>query len=102
MTDQSEGWRAGDLAVCVKSTAWWTLAGQPAPGPALDQVLWVAAVYEGVALEGGVGTALEFREFANELYPAAPYFRKVQPDHSAADDAEFVALIRRVSVGASA
>ena len=46
--------------------------------------------------------ATEFAEFVNELYPAAPYFRRIEPDHSAADDAEIVALIKRASVRASA
>lgn len=102
MTEQSVGWRAGDLAVCVMETPWWSLSGQPAPGPEKDQVIRVVAVYEGVALDRGIGTALEFAEFVNELYPAAPYFRRIEPDHSAADDADIVALIKRASVRASA
>ena len=62
MTEQSEGWRAGDLAVCVMDTPWWRLSGQSAPGPAKDQVIRVVAVYEGVALDRGIGTALEFAD----------------------------------------
>src|SRR5688572_9572093 len=102
MTEQSEGWCARDLAICVMDTPWWSLSGQPAPGPEKDQMLSVVAVYEGVALDRGIGTALEFREFPNELYPAAPYFRKVRPDHSPADDANIIALIKGERVGTSA
>lgn len=93
MTDQSEGWRAGDLAVCISNIGWWDADSQAAAGPDAEQIVRVAEVYGGVAgYPGGVG--LEFDEFPDNLYPASA-FRKVHPDHSPADDVEIVALIKR-------
>ena len=102
MIERSERWRVGDLAVCVKFVGWWTATGNPAPGPSKNQIVRVARVYEAAPLEHGIGTALEFDEFADELYPASPYFRRIEPDHSPADDGEIVALIKGAQVGARA
>lgn len=102
MTERSEGWRAGDLAVCVEFVGWWDAAGNPAPGPSRNQIVRVAKVYANAPLNDGIGTALEFDEFADELYPASPYFRRIQPDYSPADNADIVGLIKGAPAGAGA
>lgn len=94
MSGASQGWRAGDLAVCLNNIGWWEEREHGAvDGPALDQVLRVAAVYPGLGLE--------FDEFPDEIWPEHE-FRRIEPDHSAADDADIVALIKGASVRASA
>ena len=101
MTAPSEGWRAGDLAVCVDGLGWWKEGSfEAAPGPALNQVLRVSGVYAVAEMPTGMGLGLEFDEFPNEIYEASN-FRRIEPDHSAADDAEMIALIKRASVRAS-
>lgn len=102
MTEQSEGWRAGDLAVCIDGWGWWKEGSfEPAPGPVRDQVLRVSGVYTVAEMPRGMGPGLEFDEFPNEIYEARN-FRRIKPDHGAADDVEFVALIKRASVKAAA
>lgn len=101
MTGQPEGWGTGDLAVCVEYGPWFGDGADPVVGPHIEQVLWVAIVFPGVEFGRGVEVGLEFAEYPDNIFPASA-FRRVKPDHSAADDAEFVALIQRVSVGASA
>lgn len=102
MTETSEGWRAGDLAVCIVATPWWRPNGEPVCGPSKDQVVRVSAVDAFAECENGIAIALTFHEFGDERYPASPYFRRVEPDHSAADDAEIIALIKGARVGARA
>lgn len=101
MSGASEGWRAGDLAVCLANGAWWKDAnGAPSLGPEHEQVVRVSCVVFGVhGYDDGVG--LEFDGWPNEIYPAR-LFRRIEPDHSAADDADIVALIKGASVRASA
>ena len=92
MTAPEEGWRAGDLAVCLNKIGWWgAIDHMSVDGPVLDQVLRVAAVYP--------DAGLEFDEFPDEIWPAYE-FRRIEPDHSAADDAEFLRLIMGMRVGA--
>lgn len=94
MTEQSGGWRAGDLAVCLNKIGWWEEREHGAvTGPAFNQVLRVAGVFPGLGLE--------FDEFPDQIWLERE-FRRIEPDHSAADDAEIVALIKRASVRASA
>lgn len=94
MTEQSEGWRAGVLAVCTNNIGWWESREHDAiDGPALNQVLRVAGVFPGLGLE--------FDEFPDQIWPKRE-FRRIEPDHSAADDAEIVALIKCASVRAAA
>src|SRR3546814_6466935 len=46
MTVQSEGWRAGDLAVCISNVGWWDEAThEAAVGPKAEQVVRVRKVY---------------------------------------------------------
>lgn len=98
MTEQSEGWRAGDLAVCIDGIGWWKEGSfESAPGPVLNQVLRVCGVYSVADMPSGMGLGLEFDEFPNEIFEASN-FRRIAPDHSAADDAEIVALIKGASV----
>lgn len=94
MTGASQGWGAGDLAVCLNNIGWWEEGAHGAvDGPALNQVLRVAIVYPGLGLE--------FDEFPDQIWPARE-FRRIEPDHSAADDANIVALIKGARVGARA
>lgn len=95
MTDQSEGWRAGDLAVCNAYGPWFNDGAEPVMGPEYDQVLRVAAVYHNAPIGAGVCLALEFDEFPEEMFPARD-FRRVAPDYSAADDRRIIALIKGV------
>lgn len=101
MTGASEGWRAGDLVVCLGDGDWWKdQNGAASIGPGREQVVRVSCVVFGVeGYDDGIG--LEFEGWKDELYPAR-LFRRIKPDHSAADDAEIVALIKRASVRASA
>jgi hypothetical protein len=101
MTEQSGSWRAGDLAVCIEYGPWFGAGSEATVGPDHDQVLRVALVFADVAFPRGPQLALEFDEFPDNLFPASA-FRRIEPDHSAADDAEIVALIKRASVRASA
>lgn len=94
MTGASEGWGVGDLAVCLNNIGWWEEREHGAiDGPSLNQVLRVAGVYPGLGLE--------FEEFPDQIWPERE-FRRIEPDHSAADDAEIVALIKGASVRARA
>jgi len=94
MTEQSEGWRAGDLAMCLNRIGWWEEREYGAvDGPVLDQVLRVACAYPGLGLE--------FDEFPDQIW-REDQFRRINPDYSPADDAEIVALIKRASVRARA
>lgn len=101
MTGALKGWRAGDLAVCLGNGDWWKDAnGAVSIGPEHEQVVRVAFVVFGVeGYDDGIG--LEFDGWPNELYPAR-LFRRIEPDHSAADDAEIVALIKGARIGARA
>lgn len=102
MSAASKGWRAGVLAVCVDGLGWWKEGSfEAAPGPALNQVLRVSGVYAAADMPSGMGLGLEFDEFPNEIY-AASNFRAIEPDHSAADDAAIIALIKGASVQVSA
>lgn len=101
MTEQAEGWRAGDLAVCLEYGPWFGEGPDATAGPDHDQVLRVVLVFADVAFPRGPQLALEFDEFPDNLFPASA-FRRIKPDHSAADDVEIVALIKRASVRASA
>ncbi|PAL20189.1 hypothetical protein [Sphingopyxis sp. GW247-27LB] len=102
MTEQSEGWRAGDLAVCISNIGWWNeTTHEAADGPEAEQVVRVRKVYVGIAEYGPGEPGLEFDEWPNEVYPARS-FDRINPDHTAADDAEIVALIKSVSVRARA
>src|SRR3546814_20996698 len=50
MTVQSEGWRAGDLAVCISNVGWWDEAThEAAVGPKAEQVVRVLKVSIGIA-----------------------------------------------------
>ena len=100
MTEPSKGWRAGDLAVCLGNGDWWKDAdGAVSVGPEHEQVVRVSFVVFGVdGYDDGIG--LEFEGWPNELYPAR-LFRRIDPDHSAADDAEIIALIKGGRVGAA-
>lgn len=107
--EAENGWRVGDLAVCVAKGDWYWLengARRPHCGPAPEQLLRVAAVTPApVLFAGETGLfrhiGLSFNEFPDDFYPA-PLFRKVKPDAEAADDADLVALIKGVRVGADA
>ncbi|MGR4892246.1 hypothetical protein ACIPPQ_14560 [Sphingopyxis sp. LARHCG72] len=102
MNGASDGWRAGDLAVCIDGIGWWKEGSfESAPGPVLNQVLRVCGVYCVADMPSGMGLGLEFDEFPNEIYEARN-FRRIEADHSAADDAEIVALIKGARVGARA
>lgn len=101
MTEQSKGWGAGDLAVCLGDGDWWKdVNGAASLGPAKEQVVRVSCVVFGVeGYDDGIG--LEFEGWPDELYPAR-LFRRIDPDHSAADDAEIIALIKGAGVRVSA
>lgn len=101
MTGASQGWRAGDLAVCIEYGPWFGAGSDATVGPEHEQVLRVAIVFDEVPFPHGEGLGLEFAEFADNIFPASA-FRRVEPDHRAADDAEIVALIKRASVRARA
>ncbi len=102
MTGASEGWRAGDLAVCISNIGWWNeTTHEAADGPQAEQVVRVRKVYIDIAEYGPGNPGLEFDEWPNEAYPAR-CFDRIEPDHSAADDADIVALIKGASVRASA
>jgi len=99
MTEQSEGWRAGDLAVCAVYGPWFNDGAAPIAGPEHDQMLRVSCVYRDAPIGAGVCLALEFDEFPDELYPARD-FRRIRPDHRPAADRRIVAMIKGVRVGA--
>jgi hypothetical protein len=102
MTGASQAWRAGDLAVCISNIGWWNATThEPAAGPEVEQILRVREVYAGIAAYGPCEEGLEFDEWPGEVYPAHS-FDKINPDHSAADDADIVALIKGASVRARA
>lgn len=101
MTEQSKGWHAGALAVCTGDGYWWKDSdGTTSIGPEKEQLVRVTFVIDEVAEYCG-GTRLEFEGWPGELYPAR-FFRRVDPDHSVADDAAIVALIFAASVKVSA
>lgn len=101
MTEQSEGWRDGDLAVCTEYGPWFNDGvADPVVGPEHDQVLRVAYVYADVSFASGRGLALEFDEFPDELYPARD-FRRIEPEGLTAADRRFTSLIKGVRLGAS-
>jgi hypothetical protein len=90
MTGASQDWHEGDLAVCINNIGWWEERAHGAvDGPVLDQVLRVAAVYSGLGLE--------FDEFPDQIWPERE-FRRIEPDHSAANDPDIVALIKGARV----
>ena len=97
MTEKSEEWAVGDLAVCDVYGPWFNDGTDPVVGPVHDQVIRVAAVYQNAPIGVGVCLALEFDEYPDELFPARD-FRRITPDHSAAEDRRIVALIKGVRV----
>ncbi|MGQ3101051.1 MAG: hypothetical protein ACT6Q5_13470 [Sphingopyxis solisilvae] len=102
MTEKSKGWRAGILAVCTAREGWWNVASNEArPGPALNEVVRVRAVYHGVDFGDYRGVGLEFDEFPDEVF-ATEHFRKIEPDTDPADDAEIIDLITGKRVGVPA
>jgi hypothetical protein len=101
MTEQSEGWRAGDLAVCNAYGPWFNDGAEPVTGPEHEQVLWVAAVYSDAPIGSGVCLALEFDEFPDEMFPARD-FRRIAPDYSSAGGRRIVALIKGAGAGVPA
>lgn len=102
MSAAPKSWAAGDLAVCLRREGWWNVVTHEARnGPVTDDVVRVRTVWplrDGDGEYCGIG--LEFEEYPDDIY-APQYFRKVDPDHAAADDAEIVALIQRASARAS-
>ena len=104
-----DAWRVGDLAVCVGDDDQWLFLENGAvvtcPGPMPEQLLRVASVMGPMMFKGRFSEArvvgLSFDEFPGFIYPCV-LFRRVKPDAEAADDAELVALIKRVRVGADA
>lgn len=108
--EAENGWRVGDLAVCISDKNSWGHFNEDDTfvvdaGPSPEQVLRVVQVYSPMVFLGRLGAArfvgLRFHEFPAGIYPA-PLFRKVKPDAEAADDADLVALIKGVRVGADA
>ena len=107
--EAENGWRVGDLAVCIAADSPWLFLNgdgpSELPGPKPEQVVRVASVFAPMTFKGMFSAAkvegLSFDEFPDFVYPA-PLFRKVKPDAEAADDAELVALIKRFRVGADA
>jgi hypothetical protein len=103
MTEPSEIWREGDLAVCIEHGPWFTQVGtKPTLGPEREEIARVYAVYAELTFPGdpGVtGLGLEFIEFPNEIFPAR-CFRRIRPDHGPGDDARLIALIKGARVGA--
>lgn len=104
MTEQSEGWHVGDLAVCIECGLWSgneTLAIDPTPGPQFDAVVRVTGIWPQLRFPGHTGIGLEFAEFPDETYPAR-CFRRIDRGHRAADNVDIIALIKGARVGAGA
>src|SRR3546814_11785030 len=102
MTVQSEGWRAGDLAVCISNVGWWDEAThEAAVGPKAEQVVRVRKVYIGIAAYDPGEPGLEFDEWPDPVFRSF-CFRRIPPDHSAPDAAELHPLSTGARVGARA
>lgn len=101
MSGAAEGWGAGDLAVCVEYGPWFAQNAAAANlGPDHDQIVRVGIVFPVMEFPRSPDVGLEFDEFPDNIFPASA-FRRIEPDHSVADDASTVALIKRACVRAS-
>src|SRR3546814_14752786 len=90
MTVQSEGWRAGDLAVCISNVGWWDEATHDAAvGPKAEQVVRVRKVYIGIAAYDPGEPGLEFDEWPDQGFRSS-CFRHIAPDHSAAPHTDII------------
>lgn len=90
MRDMSEGWKVGDLAVCIEGP-WF-----PMPGPGKGEINRVTEVYDGIATHGVVGGRayfLRFQRYVGIRY-ATNCFRKIRLDAEPCEE-EFTALIKR-------
>src|SRR3546814_12079932 len=76
------------------NVGWWDEAThEAAVGPKAEQVVRVRKVYIGIAAYDPGEPGLEFDEWPDQVFRSS-CFRRIAPDHSAADDAEIIALIK--------